>query len=111
MRSSSRAARIRSPRTWLRVALAAVVLAIAAAVAVAVFVAGGDDEKAGLPEGGSHFGAAPSASRSSSLVDALAPLLVGGASESRPRKHGSGPVRPIDLPLDRAVTQLFAVGF
>jgi beta-N-acetylhexosaminidase len=100
-----------APRTRLRVALAAVAVAVVATVAVVVFVVGADDEKAGLPEGGSHFGAAPSASRSSSLVDALAPLLVGGAPESRPRKRGSGPVRPIDLPLDRAVAQLFAVGF
>jgi beta-N-acetylhexosaminidase len=99
-----------APRMRLRVLLAAVVVAAAAAVAAGLLVGRDSGKKTSLPEGGSHFGAAASASRSSSLVDALAPLLVGGASESKSR-HGRGPVKPIDLPLDRAVAQLFAVGF
>jgi beta-N-acetylhexosaminidase len=105
-----RAFRGRLPRALRRPAVAAglVVLAVAAIVA-GIVVAGGDDQKS-LPEGGSHFGGAASASRSNSLVDALAPLLVGGAPASR-SSHGRRAVRPIDVPLDRAVAQLFAVGF
>ena len=90
----------------------AAILVVAVAAVVVGLVAGGGDDKPSLPEGGSHFGGAASASRSSSLVDALAPLLVGGAPASRSsRSKGRRATRPIDLPLDRAVAQLFAVGF
>jgi beta-N-acetylhexosaminidase len=91
--------------------LAAIAAVAAGAVAVGLLTGGGSD-KTRLPEGGSHFGGAASASRSSSLVDALAPLLVGGAPASRSGRTGKRrSTRPIDLPLDRAVAQLFAVGF
>ena len=102
----------RLPGPLRRPPVLAAILVVAVAAIVVGLVAGGGDDKPDLPEGGSHFGGAASASRSSSLVDALAPLLVGGApSSASNRSKGRRSTRPIDLPLDRAVAQLFAVGF
>jgi beta-N-acetylhexosaminidase len=105
-----RVPRLRLPRVLQRPRVLAALAVVAVAAVVVGLLAGGGKTKPPVPEGGSHFGNAPSAARSTSLVDVLAPLLATGTSP-RSSKRGQSSSQPVKLPLDRAVAQLFAVGF
>jgi hypothetical protein len=80
------------------------------AAAAAGLVAGGEDDRVAPPEGGSRFGArAGSRAAPTSLLDALAPVLL--QRSGRRTSRAGNPASPLGLPVERAVAQLFAVGF
>ncbi|WP_372789976.1 glycoside hydrolase family 3 N-terminal domain-containing protein [Paraconexibacter sp.] len=105
-------------------------LAVLAGGAFAALRAGGDTPD--IPEAGSAFGADPDVrDRGSSLLSALAPLLGAGRTAAQRSDDATAGSRPsgtrapasdttgtarggssgLGLPVDRAVTRLFVVGF
>ncbi len=99
-----------------RVRVVVGLLALAGVVAIVVAVAAGGGKRTAVPEGGSAFGARPSAAadRGRHLLDALAPLLAPAPRARgvgrRLRAAGSNPDR-LGLPAGAAAARLFMVGF